>query len=84
MHEDERAHSDLGSVTSRLPALARQWVRDVFISSGDACSAWANGLDLNFFGQCSGSNSVFVHETTHNLDFRLIAVNGQAYSSELP
>lgn len=70
-------------ISSRLPAKAREWVRDVFISraANNVCSAWANSVDLAFFGPCSDGNSVYVHETTHNLDARLIAVNGQSYSS---
>lgn len=47
--------------------------------SGSACSAWANTVDLTFFGDCSGAESVFLHETSHNLDYCVVGA-GSWYS----
>ncbi|KAL2277476.1 hypothetical protein FJTKL_15393 [Diaporthe vaccinii] len=63
----------------RVPVAARQWVRIVNAYSGSSCSAWANTVDLTFFGDCSGAESVFLHETSHNLDYRVVGA-GSWYS----
>lgn len=36
-------------------------------------------VDLTFFGNCSSSESVFLHETSHNLDYRVVGA-GSWYS----
>ncbi|KAG8162180.1 hypothetical protein KVR01_007945 [Diaporthe batatas] len=63
----------------RVPIGARQYVRIVNVYGAKSCSAWSNAVDLSFFGDCSGAESVFLHENSHNLDY-WVAGGGSWYS----
>ena len=54
----------------RIPLRARERTRLFLAFRDGGCSGFSNGLDLWVDGRCVNRESVYIHETTHVLDWR--------------
>jgi hypothetical protein len=64
--DSDMALKDIAEQLGRIPVGVRQWIRFTQFYPGG--SAFTTGQDITFFGNFNESQSVFVHEATHNLD----------------